>query len=77
VIKALVAVLLVVSGCEHDPRYERHEDRRPPPAAPVPAPADAAGPAKTVERHGVDIPPVHVDPKIVPYDKRAHRHRRH
>lgn len=71
--KALVVVLLVASGCEHDPRYERHEDRRPPPAASVPVDAD---PAKTVERHVVDIPPMHV-PNVAPIDKRTRRHRRH
>jgi hypothetical protein len=74
--KTLVVALLLVSGCEHDPRYERHADQRPPAAAPAPAPVDA-GPERTVERHGVDIPPMHQDPKIVPLDKRAHRHHRH
>ena len=71
--KTLVVALLLVSGCEHDPRYEHHADHRPPPAAPVPV--DAA-PAKTVERHVVDIPPIHV-PNVAPIEKRTHRHRRH
>jgi hypothetical protein len=68
--KTLAVVLLVVSACEHDPRYERHADRRPPPAAP------AVAPEKTVERPMVDDPPAApVRPKIVPFDKRTHRHR--
>lgn len=71
--KMLALVLLVVSACEHDPRYERHEDRRPA-ATPVQAPA------KTVERPVVDDPPpvvaAPVRSKIVPLNKRTH-HRRH
>ena len=70
--KTLALVLLVVSACEHDPRYERHEDRRPPPAA------TPVAPAKTVVRPMVEDPPIAppVRPKIVPLNKRAH-HRRH
>ena len=45
-------------------------------AAPAPAPVDAA-PEKTIERHGVDIPPIASRSEIVPLDKRTRRHRRH
>ena len=73
--KLLAALLLLFCACEHDPRYERHRDyRRPPPAAQVPV--DAAGSDKTVERHGVDVPPLPPGPRIVPLDKRTHRRHR-
>jgi len=58
----LLALVLLISACEHDPRYEHHgrEDRRVEPAA-TQLPADA-GSDKTVERHGVDIPPITQSP---------------
>ena len=72
----LLALVLLISGCEHDPRYEHHgRDARPAPAASQ-LPVDAAGSDKTVERHGVDVPPVpHASP-IAPIDKRTHRRHR-
>ena len=68
----LLVLVLLISGCEHDPRYEHHgrEDRRPEPAA-APIPADA-GSDKTVERHGVDIPPITQSPKTLPARRRHH-----
>ena len=67
----LLALMLLISGCEHDPRYEHHgrEEGRGEPAA-TQLPADA-GSDKTVERHGVDIPPITQSPKITP--QRTHR----
>jgi len=72
----LLALVLLISACEHDPRYEHHGRDARPASAPVTPPVDAAGSDKTVERHGVDVPPVpHVSP-IVPIDKRTHRRHR-
>jgi hypothetical protein len=72
----LVALLLVICACEHDPRYERHhEDRRPtPPVAPVPV--DATGSDKTVERHGVDVPPMPHAAPMLPVERRTQRRHR-
>jgi len=70
--KTLVLLALFAFGCEHDPRYDRHVDQRPEPAAAaqptLPAPAQLV--EKTIER------PV-VTPKIVPLPKRTHRHHHH
>jgi len=72
----LLALVLLISACEHDPRYEHHGRDARPSSAPVASPVDAAGSDKTVERHGVDIPAMAPNPKIVPVDKRTHRRRR-
>jgi hypothetical protein len=66
--KTLVLLALFTFGCEHDPRFEKHVEQRPEPAAaaqPTIAPTPLV--EKTIER------PV-VTPKFVPLHKRTHHH---
>jgi hypothetical protein len=65
--KPLALVALLAFGCEHDPRYDRHVEERPEPAAAVQPTLPAPVVEKTIERPAVT-------PKIVPLRKRAHRH---
>jgi hypothetical protein len=73
--KTIVLWAVLIAGCEHDPRYDRHVDQRPvPPPTVVVAPPDAAPVAFPVEERTIERP---VTPKIVPFEQRTHHHHRH
>jgi len=73
--KTLALVLaLVASACEHDPRFDRHVEKRPepvPPPAALPTNDLPPAPERTVDRRAP--PPA---PKVAPLHKRTHGHRR-
>jgi hypothetical protein len=69
--KLALVLALVASACEHDPRYDRHVDKRaePAPRSALPTNDVAPAPERTVDRRAP--PPA---PKVTPLHKRAHHH---
>ncbi|MFT3695635.1 MAG: hypothetical protein QM831_21035 [Kofleriaceae bacterium] len=69
--KTLVLVALFGIGCEHDPRYEHKQDKRPEPVEMSKPAAEPEQPLveRTIER------PVTPSPKLVPLKKRIRHHK--